>query len=137
MTSVSFLKKEEWLDNLAVKVFNGELILFFDGLAAAFTLDIAEAPKRNAEEANTEVSIRGPRDGFIDDLSVNVALVRKRLKTQSMAFEQYSLGNRSQTKAGLHYLKDIIRPEVVEDCRLPCREVFLYFRYRLNQDYPK
>ncbi|MCQ6557286.1 spore germination protein [Paenibacillus mendelii] len=120
---ISTLKREEMLDNLVTKVFNGQLILFFEGLASAHMIDIANSPARKPEDANTDVSIRGPRDGFVEDLTVNVALVRKRLRTNSLSYEQYILGERSQTKAGLLYIKDVIRPEVVEEVKNRLSEI--------------
>lgn len=131
--SISSLQKEVLLNNLEQKVFNGEMILFFDGLASAFTLNISNPPNRKPEETNTEVSIRGPRDGFIEDLSANVALVRKRLRTHSMSYEQYTLGKRSQTKAGLLYIKDVIRPEVVEEVKYRLSEIDMDAIYSCNE----
>lgn len=130
---ISSLKKETMLENLVPKIFNGQLILFVDGLASAYTLDIANLPQRKPEEASTEVSIRGPRDGFIEDLSVNVALVRKRLRTESLSYEQYMLGKRSQTKAGLLYIKDVIRPEVVEEIKQRLTEIDIDAVYSGNE----
>jgi hypothetical protein len=111
------LTKETELNNLVPNVFNGKLVMFFETVPAAFLLDIANPPSRKPEEANTEISIRGPRDGFIEELSTNVALVRKRLRTNSMSYEQFTLGTRSHTKLGLLYLKDVVKPEIVEDIR--------------------
>ncbi|MEK3724716.1 spore germination protein [Paenibacillus sp. FSL H8-0034] len=115
--SMSTLHKETILDHIVTKVFDGELILFFEGVKSAFIINIAKPPTRNPEESNSEISIRGPRDGFIEDISVNVALVRKRLRTKSLSYEQFTLGKRSQTKAGLLYIKDIIQPKIVEEAK--------------------
>jgi hypothetical protein len=105
------------MDSVGEKVFNGELILFFDGIPAFYALDIANPPHRNPEESNTEVSIRGPRDGFVEEIGTNVALVRKRLHTPSLCYEQFIVGKRSLTKVGLLYIKDIIRPEIIREVR--------------------
>ncbi|WP_126425420.1 spore germination protein [Brevibacillus marinus] len=113
--SISSLEPIEYLDNLVLPVFQGHLVIFIDGIASAFSLDISNPPNRKPEEASTENTIRGPRDAFIEDLSINVALVRKRLPTSSLCFELYHLGRRSRTKTGLLYIKDIIRPDVVAE----------------------
>ncbi|SMF25548.1 GerA spore germination protein [Paenibacillus barengoltzii] len=131
--TISTLQKETMLENLVPKVFKGDLILFVDGLRSAYTLDIASPPQRKPEEPSTEISIRGPRDGFIEDLSVNVALVRKRLRTESLSYEQYILGKRSQTKAGLLYIKDVIRPEVVQEVKQRLSEIDIDAVYSSNE----
>lgn len=115
---VPSLGKETHLDPLIPKVLDGELVLFFEGLDVACTIDIADHPRRNPEEANTEVSIRGPKDGFVEELSMNIGLVRKRLRTNSLSYEQFILGARSQTKVALLYMKDIIQQDVVNEARI-------------------
>ncbi|WP_051331078.1 spore germination protein [Aneurinibacillus terranovensis] len=48
---------------------------------------------------------------------MNVALVRKRLKTNTLTYEQFIVGKRSHTKAGLLFIKDIVRPEVIDEVK--------------------
>lgn len=113
----SSIETERELDALPLRLFNGQLVLFVDGIDTAFVLDVSNIPNRKPEESNTEISVRGPRDGFVEDLTTNVALIRKRLKSSSMSFEQYRIGRRGQTRIGLLYVRDIIRPGVVEEVR--------------------
>ena len=56
-----------------------------------FSSNIAKKPNRNPEETNIEVPIRGPRDNFIEDISVNIALIRKRLPTNSLCVEKFEI----------------------------------------------
>lgn len=111
------VKIETQMDRLMSKVFEGQLVLFFEDLQEAYALDISDPPLRNPEQANTEITIRGPRDGFIEDLPTNVALLRKRLPTSSLKYEQFVLGRRSQTKIALLYIHDMIRPEVLNEVK--------------------
>lgn len=95
------------------RLFAGDLLIFA-GESPPFTWDISHRPQRNTEEPNTEVSIKGPRDGFVEDLSVNVALIRKRLRTPSLAYESFVLGTRSHTKVALLYMVDEAPADAVE-----------------------
>lgn len=97
------------------KVFNGELLVYFQTAASMYSLDLANAPQRKTEETNAEVSVRGPRDGFTEEASVSVALIRKRLKTNALAVEEYNLGSQTQTRTMLLYLKDSIQPSIVKE----------------------
>ncbi len=74
-----------------------------------YFIDISERPERQPEESNTEDSIKGPNDGFTENLATNIALVRKRLRTQSVNYETFIIGRRSQTEVGLLYMQDVIR----------------------------
>lgn len=107
---------QDWDDEYIInKIFNGELLAYFHETATMYTWDIANAPQRKTEESSAEISVRGPRDGFIEDARVNVALIRKRLKTNALAVEEYTLGTQTQTKTLLLYLKDAINPTIVEE----------------------
>lgn len=98
-------------------VFNGSLLLFFAKSDRLYELDLSRRPNRNVEETNTEVSIRGPRDGFIEDLQTNIALIRKRLRTTTLTFERFYLGRRSKTPIVLMYVTDITRDDVIAQVR--------------------
>ncbi|MEF2247842.1 MULTISPECIES: spore germination protein [unclassified Paenibacillus] len=98
-------------------LFEGNMIIIFEEQQQLYSVDVANIPGRTPEESNTEVSIKGPRDGFTEELSTNIALIRKRLKTPSLYHEQFRVGRRSQTKVSLLYLYDVARPEVIDEVR--------------------
>ncbi|MGO4532254.1 spore germination protein [Paenibacillus sp. 2TAF8] len=105
------------LQNINMLLFSGQLLLIFENGVQACSLDIANIPGRTPEESAIETSVKGPRDGFTEELSTNIALVRKRLKTSSMCYEKIVKGERTQTTIGLLYVKDIINPEILETAR--------------------
>nr|WP_310190426.1 spore germination protein [Bacillus sp. 3255] len=106
-------QKEEIID----RVFSGELVLYFEQLNVIYTADTSSPPQRQPEESNTEISIKGPKDAFVEELSTNVALVRKRLRSNSLCYEQFTIGKRSRSKVALLYVNDITRTEIVDEVR--------------------
>lgn len=108
---------EEDETGIARRLFSGELILYFEVPRGTFCVDLAEPPHRAPEEPSTEVSIRGPKDGFTEELMMNVALVRKRLKTNKLAVEQYIMGENTQTLVALLYMRGIIEPSILAEIR--------------------
>ncbi|MFC5451631.1 spore germination protein [Paenibacillus aestuarii] len=106
-------QKEEIID----RVFSGELVLYFEHLNVIYTADTASPPQRQPEESNTEISIKGPKDAFVEELSTNVALVRKRLRSNSLCYEQFTIGKRSRSKVALLYVEDITKTEIVDEVR--------------------
>jgi hypothetical protein len=99
------------------KLFTGELIIFSYELNELFFIPVSNLPKRGPEESNLETSIRGPRDGFVENSSDNIALIRQRLKTSSLKVKEYSVGERSRTKLLLLYIDDILNPSILEDVK--------------------
>lgn len=59
------------------------------------------------------MTIKGPRDDFTEDIVTNIALVRKRLRTQSLAIRKYELGIRTQTQVAVLYLEDVVNAEII------------------------
>ncbi|WP_164545623.1 spore germination protein [Paenibacillus albus] len=109
---------QEWDAGLIMtQIFNGELLVYFYDTASMYAWNIANVPQRTTEETNAEISIRGPRDGFIEEAKINVALIRKRLKTNELAVEEYTIGTQTQTRTMLLYLKDSINPVIVEQIK--------------------
>ncbi|TVY10144.1 spore germination protein [Paenibacillus cremeus] len=105
------------LVTLQHRLYSGELIIFFEEHKWIFSLDISRPPERGPEESSTEVSIKGPRDGFTENLTTNIALIRKRLKTKSLCIEKFVIGERTQTSVGLIYISDIANPEIIVEAK--------------------
>ncbi len=53
-------------DELVHRVFCGELVIYFDRLNVVYSIDISDPPQRLPTESNTEISIKGSKDAFID-----------------------------------------------------------------------
>ncbi|WKB37256.1 spore germination protein [Terrilactibacillus sp. S3-3] len=98
-----------------------------------FSADIAKRPQRNPEETKTEVIVKGPRDGFIEDLAINIALVRKRLRTSSLNVEKYEVGKRSRTNVALLFMDDIASKHIVDQVRHCLKNIDVDAIYSGNQ----
>jgi len=108
------LKLVENEDEAASEIFSGKLLLNFNIPEGIFLADISERPQRRPEETKTEVSILGPRDNFIEDISVNTALIRKRLRTTSLVSKSLEIGRRTRTKVSVLYMDDITDKEILQ-----------------------
>lgn len=98
-------------------VFSGMLVIWLQEEGRVYVCDTADNPGRAPEESTMEVSLKGPRDGFVEQIDVNAALIRKRLRTTKLQMESFVIGSLSQTQVQLIYLKDQAAPEVVNEAR--------------------
>lgn len=96
-------------------VLQGDLLLYFEHTNKIFSVNLAHPPQRRPEEPNTEMSVRGPKDGFTEEALVNVALIRKRLKTNILAVEEYKIGTQTETKINLLFLSDVIEESTLKE----------------------
>ncbi|GAA0837016.1 spore germination protein [Bifidobacterium pullorum subsp. gallinarum] len=96
-------------------VFSGYVALYFPKDNKLFSYSASKSIGRVPEETSSETSVKGPRDGFVEELDVNVSLIRKRLKSPDLVYTSFKLGDRSKTSVGIMYLKDKVIPETVKE----------------------
>ncbi|TFE26271.1 spore germination protein [Cohnella luojiensis] len=79
--------------------------------------DVSKGEYRNIAEPDTEASIRGPREGFVEAITWNSALIRKRLKDEHLVFESLVIGSKTRTRVYLTYLNNVASVQVVDEFR--------------------
>lgn len=104
--------KEE--SDMISAVYTGHVLLYFEEYDTVFSSNISKKPNRSPEETKTEVPIKGPRDNFIEDIATNIALVRKRLPTNSLCVEKFELGKRTKTTVALLYFDDVVDQNILQ-----------------------
>jgi hypothetical protein len=100
-------------EELPASLFTGYVLFFAEDVIIG--VQAGNLPKRAPEESALETSIRGPKDGFVEDINTNISLVRRRLFSPSLCVEKYDLGSRSKTKVALLYLEDVIDERVLTE----------------------
>ncbi|MCR8629634.1 spore germination protein [Paenibacillus radicis (ex Xue et al. 2023)] len=90
------------------ELFKGNLLVFEISSGKLNYVEMANRPERKPEDSSSEMTINGPRDSFIENLNVNIALIRKRLRSNTLCVEKHILGSRSRTEIGLLYLSDVL-----------------------------
>ena len=89
------VRTEHDLAKLADEVLAGNPVLLWEGAQEALILGTKKVPLRTIAEPPTDVAIKGPREGFIEDVKTNSALVRKRLKTGELMMETLTVDRKS------------------------------------------
>ncbi|MGZ0041319.1 spore germination protein [Paenibacillus ottowii] len=105
------------LDDCVHEVLSGNSALFLDGISTVFILGIAEGKERAVEEPLTEAVVRGPRDGFVENLRSSTAILRRRIKDPGFTIINYTIGRRSRTNLSLMYIKGLTNPELVKEVK--------------------
>ncbi|MHB8918628.1 MAG: spore germination protein [Desulfocucumaceae bacterium] len=115
--SVSDLKEARSMDKVVAGVLYGDVALLIDGLDTALVMDIKGWNSRAVEEPQSEVLVRGPREGFTETLRVNTTLIRRRLRSPNLVFEDLNIGRVSQTGVIMAYIRGIVHPDMVAEVR--------------------
>ena len=117
------LKQAENFDDAVKEILDGNSLLLIDGLALGFIVGAKSPPTRAVIEPPTDVAVKGPREGFIEDIKTNMGLVRKRLKTPDLRFEMLKVGKRSDTNVALCWLNGISNEDVKEDIKEKIQQI--------------
>ncbi|CAM3928462.1 spore germination protein [Cohnella lubricantis] len=127
------LSPEATIDDISDTLFSGTLLILFSASPLMYSMNLDLRPTRMPTDSNTEISIKGPRDCFVEDLVLNVALIRKRLRNQSLAYESLTIGTRTKTRVGLMYMTDITNEKMLNLVRDRLNRIDVDGIYSINQ----
>ncbi|SDX38822.1 spore germination protein [Paenibacillus sp. CF384] len=98
-------------------LFSGQAIIWKQGGEQFYAINCSHQPGRSPEESTLELSVKGPRDGFVEEIKTNLALIRKRLRTPNMHVEWFTIGTETQTKICLLSMHGITSQSVIDEAR--------------------
>lgn len=99
-------------------VLSGQTAIFAESFSdTAILLDLRTYPARPTQEPESDRVMQGARDGFVETLVVNTALIRRRIRDPRLTMEHFSLGGSSETDVVVCYVKGVASDEVVEEVR--------------------
>ena len=99
------------------EVLDGNTLLLVDTLSTPFIVGAKLLPVRAIMEPPTDIAVKGPREGFIEDIKTNMVLVRKRLKTPALRFETVRVGRQSDTAVSICYLEGVSNRQTAEEIK--------------------
>ncbi len=105
------------LEEAIDEILHGRLVLFAEGLKKAYSVDLSKWDKRQVEQPQSEAVVRGPKEGFIEDIAVNKVLLRRKLRNSNLIFEDLQLGKQTRTTISIAYIKGIANQEVLKELK--------------------
>lgn len=94
------------VDKIITSLLSGQTIILFDGSASAAVLDLRTYPTRSIGEPDKEKVLRGAKDGFVETIVFNTALIRRRIRDPHLVFEMNTIGAISKTDVAIGYMSD-------------------------------
>ncbi|GGD60272.1 spore germination protein [Paenibacillus nasutitermitis] len=96
---------------------NGSCLLIISNTSQVLLLDMSKMIHREISEPLIESTIRGPQEGFSENIAINLSLLRKRIKSIHFRIEQFVIGTETETKVILLFLENLAPSEVVVEFR--------------------
>ncbi len=93
-------------DEIVTGLLSGQTVLFLDGFSKCLLIDSRTYPARSVSEPEKEKGLRGSKDGFVETIVFNTALVRRRIRSPKLRMEMMRVGETSKTDIAVCYMED-------------------------------
>lgn len=105
-------------EELIIKaLLSGVACLFVDGYTACLMLDCRSYPMRSVDEPSKDKTMRGSKDGFVETLVFNTALIRRRIRSPKLCMTLMSAGKTSKTDIVLCYMEERVDKRLLQEIK--------------------
>ena len=104
-------------NDLIQRCLSGVPLLMVDGYCELLAMDFRTYPARSVDEPEKDKVMRGSRDGFVETVVYNTALVRRRIRSTDLVMEMHTVGNSSRTDVVIAYMGNRVEPEMLNNIR--------------------
>ncbi|MGY5483581.1 spore germination protein [Paenibacillus sp. ALE2] len=105
------------MDALFNQMLSGSIIILLDGYAKGIWIDAVGWEDRNVSEPQSQTVVRGPMEGFTENLRTNTALIRRRIRDPRLWMETRQIGQVTHTNVSVMYIKGIADEGVIQELR--------------------
>ena len=109
------VERAEGTEKTVISVLSGQTALISSAFPGeAILIDARTYPARSTAEPDTDRVMQGSRDGFVETLIFNTAMIRRRIRDTNLTMHYASIGTRSKTDVVLCYIKGIADEKYVQ-----------------------
>ncbi|EFM12982.1 GerA spore germination protein [Paenibacillus curdlanolyticus YK9] len=123
IVTTGYTKPVSLVEDALNKLLDGECLIFTNGLREAVAADTSGGEQRSVAEPNTQTVIRGPQYSFTENISTNVGLLRRIIRSPDFRIRTYTVGRKTRTRVELLYVHNIANPKVVEEIDKRIRDI--------------
>lgn len=102
-------------DEVFRNLLSGTTCLFIEGYEVCFVIDCRTYPARSVDEPDKDKSLRGSRDGFVETIVFNTALIRRRIRDSHLVMKMTEAGQTSRTDIAICYMDDRVDQELLKN----------------------
>ncbi len=113
--AVSSIKPVKTVADVIEEISGGNPVLLMEREKQGLSVGLSKWEKRSIEEPTAEAVLRGPREGFIESLRTNTALLRRKVRSPKLKIKSMNIGTYSKTTIAVTYIEGIAAPALVEE----------------------
>lgn len=104
----------DW-EKILKNLLSGVTIMFLDGFSECLAIDCRTYPMRSISEPEKDKVLRGSKDGFVETLVFNTALIRRRIRTPELTMEIKTMGESSKTDIVVCYMENRVDKKFLQE----------------------
>ncbi|MCI6552935.1 MAG: spore germination protein [Lachnospiraceae bacterium] len=108
--------KEEW-DQILYSIMSGVFAMFIEGYDQCLLIDSRTYPARSVSEPEKDKALRGSKDGFVETIVFNTALIRRRIRSSDLRMEMFQAGSSSRTDIVLCYMDSRVDHDFLQNIK--------------------
>lgn len=108
------VKKINKYDDILKNIYNGFTIIIIDKLNEFLALETKANLSRSISAPNSENSLRGSKDSFVENYQTNIGLIKKRIKSKDLWIDNLNIGKYTDTNIGIVYINGVVKQELLE-----------------------
>ncbi len=101
-------------DEVIRNILSGVTCLFVEGYEECIAIDCRTYPARGVEEPEKDKSLRGSRDGFVETIVFNTALIRRRIRDPHLVMQMFDVGRSSRSDVTVCYMSDRVDKQLLQ-----------------------
>ena len=105
------------IEHTITSVLSGMTAILIEGYDAAICMDVRTYPARSVDQPEKEKVLRGSKDGFVETVVFNTALIRRRIRDPRLTMEMLSIGSISHTDVVLCYMNGMVDQKLLDSVR--------------------
>jgi spore germination protein KA len=117
LLSVADIKEQSKINDIIHSILTGETAILIDGVPKSLIVSTKSWESRDVSEPVTEGVVRGPRQGFTENVRTGTSLLRRIIKTPQLKMEEFKVGRLTKTDIVVAYIKGVASDKVVEEVR--------------------
>lgn len=111
------------VDEIVTAVLSGQTAIIIEGVDDALLVDIRTYPTRSIDEPDKDRSLRGSRDGFVETLIFNCALIRRRIRDPKLRMKHFQVGKSSKVDVAIGFIDGLADPKVIKRLQQRLQEI--------------
>ncbi len=117
LLSVGEIEVSDDLEQAISGILNGDCAMFLDGSTQCTIMNCKGFEKRGVEQPSYDISMRGPRESFNENLRTNTSLLRRRVKNSKLTFENTVVGRKTNTNLCITYIDGLADQKLVDEVK--------------------